>query len=130
MTRVVVIAFALLSLAATSCGSPAERELGSQLAWTNASVSESDQTVRINFVGGPEGNLDSDPCAGEYEAIVEETDATLAITIRQVVLAGRSDETFCSLVGHFRHIDLTEVLGERTLIDGATGETKTPLLRS
>ncbi|MFT7474224.1 MAG: hypothetical protein ACI81L_001145 [Verrucomicrobiales bacterium] len=126
MTRVVFLAFSLLSLVATSCGSPAARELGAPLNWTDGSIDPSDQTLRINFVGSPEGNLDRDPCAGEYEAIVEETPDTLIVTIHQVVLSDRSDDTFCSLVGNFLHIDLAHVLDGRTLIDGATGKTKTP----
>ncbi len=124
MGRGVLIAFLLL--VATSCGSPAERERGNAFAWTDASIDASDQTVRINFIGSPDGDIESDPCAAEYEAVVEETVTTLTVTIYPVVLADRSDEIFCDMMGYFHHIDLTQVLDGRTLIDGATGETKTP----
>jgi len=135
-----VLALTVLSAA---CGSAATsgaegsggaaREFDRPVRWESGLWEDLGRSLTIVFTGGPEGNLEQDPCAGEYDVEVDETADSVTVTVYSLKLVeppGSPDEIFCFADGYARTLSITiggSGLGERALIDGARGETRSPI---
>lgn len=90
--------------AATADGGPelvGERARDTSVGWESVVVGEPSDTIVLSFIGAPIGDLDDDPCAGEYEADVIETSDEVRVTIHTLVVVG-TEPTECFLLGSGR----------------------------
>lgn len=95
------------------------------LEWDMARTSDDQRSVAIDFVGGPEYES-SDFCTVRYEATATETDESVTVVVSGLSPPPPSDTSLpigCAMVGYRRSItvNLSEPLGERSLINAATG---------
>jgi hypothetical protein len=90
---------------------------------------DGDRGLLLTFVGGPPVTDIPDPCAKSYRADVEETGDRVVITIRALPAdIPLPREFFCQAMGYFRTVSakLDRPLGNRRMIDGATGQERRP----
>lgn len=93
--------------------------------WDRARTSEDERSVAIDFVGGAEYDS-SDFCTTRYEATATETDESVTVVLSGWSPPPPSDTSvpiWCPMLGYSRAItvNLSKPLGERSLINGATG---------
>lgn len=148
MSRHGLTALLLFGLLVLGCGSdasvtgtgsssegqePAAREFDRPLRWESALLEDLGHSVTIAFTGGREGDLEDNPCVGEYDVEVEETAEAVTITLYSLRLANPPalpDDFGCTAEGYARRLGVTiggDGLADRRLIDGATGETRIPI---
>lgn len=112
---------------------PAAREFERPVQWESALLEDLGHSVTIAFTGGQEGDLEDNPCVGEYDVEVDETSEAVTITLYALRLVNPPavpDDFGCNDVGHARRLGVTiggEGLGARRLVDGASGETRIPI---
>jgi len=117
-------------------GSRAAREFDRPVRWESGLWEDLGRSLTIVFTGGPVGNLERDPCAGEYDVEIDEADESVTITVYSLKLVdppAGSDTVVCLDVGYGRTLLITiggSGLGERALIDGARGEVRAPIDRT
>lgn len=75
--------------------------------------------LTLFFIGGRPGLLEDDPCAGEHEVEVAESDDEITVTVFVLALVD-GEETTCTMGGHFRQLDVEfdQPIGDRSVIDG------------
>jgi len=109
---------------------PAERRLDRPVRWESGLLEDLGHSFTIVFTGGQEGDLEINPCVGEYEAEVEETADSVTITLYSLALVDPPDlpdDFGCDAVGYQRRLGVDiggDGLGGRTVIDGSTGEQR------
>lgn len=110
---------------------PAARRFDRPVRWESGLLEDLGHSFTIVFTGGQEGDLESNPCAGEYEAEVEEAADSVTITLYSLALVAPpdlGDDFGCDAVGYERRVGVSiggDGLGDRTVIDGSTGEQRT-----
>lgn len=109
---------------------PAAREVDVAVRWESGLLEDLGHSLTIVFTGGSEGNLEDNPCVGEYDVEVQETPESVTITMYALKLVDPPEvaEGFgCDDVGYQRRLGITfggDGLGDRGVIDGATGELR------
>ena len=90
---------------------------------------EGDRSLLLVFVGRSPRLDPSDPCWEGYRPDVVETGATVTLTIRRVPSPEPGPgSSACTTEGHHRAVvvELRRPVGERRIVDGATGRTRRP----
>lgn len=101
-------------------------------AWfSGARSTDGGRGLVLTFVGGSVETPRSSPCWEDYRAEVDESDATVRVTIQRLspppVPRPPEEPSFaCTTEGYFRSLDvrLSSPLGARSLVDGADGRVK------
>lgn len=112
---------------------PSVREFDRSIPWQSALLEDPGRSVTIAFTGGRDGNLEDNPCVGEYDVEVEETTEAVTITLYSLRLAEPPelpDGFGCTDEGYARRIGVTignEGLAGRELIDGSNGQIRIPI---
>lgn len=90
---------------------------------------DGDRGLLLTFLGGPPPTDATDPCAKSYRPEVVESAGRVVITIRTLPpTALLPREFFCTSIGYVRtaSVRLDRPLGNRALVDGATGLQRSP----
>lgn len=112
---------------------PAARAFDRTVRWESALLEDLGHSVTIAFTGGGEGDLEDNPCVGEYDVKVEATKEAVTITLYSLRLASPPellDDFACTDEGYARRLGVTiggDGLMGRRLVDGASGETRVPI---
>lgn len=121
----VLVAF----LAGAGCDGGARRPEAETPTQIEGVRTEGERGLLLTFLGGPPISDIPDPCAKTYETNVDETDDRVVITIRTLPAGTQSPlDPLCPAIGHFRTVsaNLDRPLGDRRMIDGATGQERRP----
>ena len=99
---------------------------GGPFEWDRARTSEDERRVTIDFVGGAEYDS-SNFCTVRYEATATETDETVTVVVSEWSPPPPTSTSIpmgCPAAGFLRtvSVNLNEPLGERSLVNSATGE--------
>ena len=116
-------------LAAPGCDGGATRPVVEAAPRVEGVRTDGDRGLLLTFVGGPPVTDIPDPCAGSYRTDVDETADGVVVTIRTLPANIPSPREFvCPAMGYFRTVsaNLVRPLGDRRMIDGATGEVRRP----
>lgn len=117
------------SLATVGCDSRATRPAVEGAPQIEGARTEGERGLLLTFVGGPPVTDVPDPCATSYRTEVDETDDRVVVTIRTLPATIPLPREFaCRAMGFFRTVSATlgRPLGDRRLIDGATGQERRP----
>jgi hypothetical protein len=102
------------------------RPLGQPVPWDGARlVRGQPERVTLYFTGGPPGRRD-DPCVGTYQATAVAGNDRMTVTVHELAGPPLSPGHGCAAVGYGRTatVELPEPLGDRPVVDGATGEER------
>ncbi|MDQ4069316.1 MAG: hypothetical protein M3203_07585 [Actinomycetota bacterium] len=90
---------------------------------------EGDRSLLLTFTGGSPRLEPSDPCWEGYRPDVVETPTTVTVTIQRIPSSAPMPElSACTTEGYQRAvvIELPGPIGERRIVDGATGRERRP----
>lgn len=110
---------------------PSERLRVRQTDWDFVASSDGGARLHLSFVGGKAGDLETEPCATDYEVETVESETEVDVTVWQLEAKDKSQlpaEQFCTAEGHPWTVDvrLEDFIGERRISGSLEGQTKVP----
>jgi hypothetical protein len=117
------------SLVAVGCDGGATRPVVDAAPQIEGVRTDGERGLLLTFVGGPPVTVIPNPCAKIDRAEVDETDDRVVVTIRTLPANIPLPREFaCTAMGYFRTVsaNLSRPLGDRRVIDRATGQQRRP----
>ena len=127
--RAALVLLIAASLATAGCDGRATRAPVEEAPQIEGVRTEGDRGLLLTFLGGPPVTDIPNPCAKSYGTDVDETDDQVVVTIRMLPAGIPMPQEFaCAAMGYFRTVSakLGRPLGDRRMVDGATGQERRP----